>query len=315
MYGGNYDFYLQEKEKQLNALNNRLIEKEKELRKIKKVERETMEKQQKHDIRGEKQNRKKGIPRIMMGNLKSQAQRTSAKLKEIHRDKIQIVNKDLIQLKNSIPDFNNLKLNINNADLHKGKILVDAEGINFGYTSHFLWKYKLNFQIISGYKYLIKGDNGSGKTTLIRLILGDLIPTIGFIKKNEFTYLYVDQNYSNIKNHLSVYEQILFYNSGNLLECELKTILNWFLFPKETWDKKNKYLSGGEKMRLLLCCLQISNNMPDIIILDEPTNNLDIQSLEILQNAISSYEGTLLVISHDESFIKEIKISTLLELI
>ena len=67
-------------------------------------------------------------------------------------------------------------------------------------------------------------------------------------------------------------------------------------------------LSGGEKMRLMLCCLTISNQAPDIIVLDEPTNNLDIQNIEILTAAINEYEGTLLVVSHDEYFEKQINV-------
>lgn len=67
-------------------------------------------------------------------------------------------------------------------------------------------------------------------------------------------------------------------------------------------------LSGGEKMRLMLCCLTISNESPDIIILDEPTNNLDIQNVEILTAAINEYQGTLIVVSHDESFLEKINI-------
>jgi ATPase subunit of ABC transporter with duplicated ATPase domains len=67
-------------------------------------------------------------------------------------------------------------------------------------------------------------------------------------------------------------------------------------------------LSGGERMRLMLCCLSIGNQSPDMIILDEPTNNLDIQNIEILTNAINDYQGTLLVISHDETFLEQINI-------
>jgi ATPase subunit of ABC transporter with duplicated ATPase domains len=89
-------------------------------------------------------------------------------------------------------------------------------------------------------------------------------------------------------------------------ESEVKTLLARFLFGKETWDKKCGVLSGGERLRLLLCGLSISSKAPDMIILDEPTNNLDLQNVEILTASIKDYKGTLLVISHDELFLKEI---------
>jgi ATPase subunit of ABC transporter with duplicated ATPase domains len=79
------------------------------------------------------------------------------------------------------------------------------------------------------------------------------------------------------------------------------------------WDKPCSALSGGEKMRLLLCCLTISNQSPDIIVLDEPTNNLDMQNIEILTTAINGYEGTLIVVSHDEHFLEQINVQRVME--
>ncbi|HPI21087.1 MAG TPA: ATP-binding cassette domain-containing protein, partial [Candidatus Kapabacteria bacterium] len=86
-----------------------------------------------------------------------------------------------------------------------------------------------------------------------------------------------------------------------------------FLFNSEFWDKSCGNLSGGEKMRLLLCCLMISNKAPDLFILDEPTNNLDIQNTEILTSAINEYHGTLIVVSHDKYFLEEIRVEREIE--
>lgn len=80
-------------------------------------------------------------------------------------------------------------------------------------------------------------------------------------------------------------------------------------FPAETWDKACDTLSGGERMRLNLCCLMIENHVPDLFILDEPTNNLDLQSLGILTDTIRSYRGTVLLISHDSRFAEEVGIT------
>src|SRR5690606_27745238 len=120
-----------------------------------------------------------------------------------------------------------------------------------------------------------KGLNGSGKTTLIKLILGKLQIHSGIMVKAELNSIYIDQDYSIIDNKLSVYDQAQAYNSGELQEHDIKIRLNRFLFSKEDWDKSTKSLSGGERMRLILCLLTISNQAPDMIILDEPTNNLD----------------------------------------
>ncbi|GGH35189.1 hypothetical protein GCM10007423_26630 [Dyadobacter endophyticus] len=199
-----------------------------------------------------------------------------------------------------------MKVDFDNSLLHKGKILVTASRANFAYSDQQLWRETLDFQITSGERIAIKGANGSGKTTLIRMILGDLQPSAGSIERADFKSIYIDQDYSLIDNSSTVYSQAWKYNSGGLPEHDIKTRLNRFLFTREYWDKPCINLSGGEKMRLALCSLAIATQAPDMIILDEPTNNLDIQNIGILTAAINEYRGTLLVISHDLHFLQEI---------
>src|SRR5690606_22120578 len=139
-------------------------------------------------------------------------------------------------------------------------------------------------------------------------------PQTGTIYRTDNNAVYIDQDYSLLDDKLSVYEQTQHFNISALQEHELKTRLNRFLFTKDDWDKPCITLSGGERMRLLLCCLIINSKSPDIIILDEPTNNLDIQNVEILTTAINEYQGTLIVVSHDETFMEQISIERTIEL-
>ena len=194
------------------------------------------------------------------------------------------------------------------------KILCKAENINYNYNHQPLWKDNLTFHITSGQRLVLKGLNGSGKTTLLKIILGKLEPQTGTVYRADNKVVYIDQDYSLIDNHLSVYEQAQQFNVSALQEYEIKTRLNRFLFTKDDWDKSCSALSGGEKMRLILCCLTIHNQSPDIIMLDEPTNNLDIQNIEILTAAINEYQGTLIVVSHDETFLEQIKIEQTIQL-
>ena len=117
--------------------------------------------------------------------------------------------------------------------------------------------------------------------------------------------MYIDQDYSLIRETLTVYEQAQKYNMTAFQEHEIKIRLHHFLFGREDWDKKCGALSGGEKMRLMLCCLTIGTQAPDLIVLDEPTNNLDLQNVQMLTSAINEYTGTLLVVTHDEVFLEE----------
>lgn len=309
-YGGNYDFYKEQKEIQLNAVQASLDEKEKELRQARKTAREAAEREQKEDVRGKKRNEKKGVPRIMMGGLKDKAEKSTAKLKDIHSDKMNSLKEGIKEIQNSLPDNRFMKLDFNSSSLHTGKILVTAKDVIFHYEDKKLWEQPLTFRIRSGDRLSVKGKNGSGKTTLLKLITGELEPREGELERAGFKYVYIDQEYSIIKNPLTLVEQVELYNSLKLQDHEIKTLLNRFLFPHTVWDKKCESLSGGEKMRLVLCCLLAGNKAPDMILLDEPTNNLDIQSANILTSVIKEYKGTVIAISHDLHFIKEIGVDT-----
>lgn len=315
VYGGNYDFYEVQKKIEANALNQHIQGKEKALKKAKEKERETLERKQKSDNRGKGKQEKSGVARIMMNTLRNNAENSTAKLKGVHVEKIGNIKQELQNLRSSLSETDQMKLDFDNSKLHKGKKSFTAENINFAYDNErYIWNENLNFQIVSGERIAIKGTNGSGKTTLIKVILGDLTPQIGSVFIAENKTVYIDQDYSLINNNLKIYEQVQEFNISTMQEHEVKMRLNRFLFTKEDWDKPCSSLSGGERMRLMLCCLNVSNQSPDIIVLDEPTNNLDIQNIEILTNAIIEYQGTLLVISHDETFLEKININREIEL-
>lgn len=307
MYGGNYDFYAEQKAIEQEALSLDVKAKEKALRKAKEVERESMERQQKLDARGKKKQEKAGLPTIVQNAFRNSAERSTARMKGIHAEKVGGIAQELSHLRSELPALDKMKVDFDNSSLHKGKILVKAEQVNFTYGDQPLWPDNLDFQITSGERIAIKGANGSGKTTLIRMILGELQPLSGTIDRADFKSVYIDQDYSLINNALTVYEQAQQFNSGALQEHDIKIRLNRFLFTREYWDKPCASLSGGEKMRLMLCSLAVATQAPDLIILDEPTNNLDIQNVGILTAAINEYRGTLLVVSHDAHFLREIE--------
>lgn len=306
-YGGNYDFYKEQKEVHRNALQQQLEEKEKALRLARKTAREMEERKARQNTRGEKASIKKGIPRILLGGLKNHAENSSSKLSNVHAEKTDKIQQEITNLKGSLPQTNKLKTDFNASALHIGKILVTAQNINFHYpdSNTNLWTVPLSFQLRSGNRFCIKGDNGSGKTTLLKLITGELTPTGGTIERADFTYIYLDQEYSLIQNEYTLSEQAEAFNLRHLPEHETKTILNRYLFPQDVWNKPCSKLSGGEKMRLAFCCLMIADNTPDLFILDEPTNNLDIESIEIITATIRNYQGTVLAVSHDRDFLKE----------
>ncbi len=314
VYGGNYDFYAERKQIEINALSEDIQSKEKALRKAKEKERETLERQQKSDARGKKKQEKAGVARIMMNTLKNNAENSTSKIKSVHAEKIGGISQSLQDLRSTLRNIDKMKFGFDNSILHKGKILVRTSDINFKYNHDPLWKENLNIEITSGERVVLKGLNGSGKTTLIKLLLGELHPQTGEIYRADSNAFYIDQDYSLIDNQLNVYEQAQKFNTSALQEHEVKIRLSRFLFTGTEWNKPCGNLSGGEKMRLMLCCLTINHQSPDMIILDEPTNNLDIQNIEILTAAINEYRESLIVVSHDEYFLEQINIERIIYL-
>ena len=318
-YSGNYDFYKKQKTLQQNALTQQLEEKQKALRLARKVAREVEERKAKQNVRGEKNSIKKGIPRIMMGALKNNAENSSSR-RSIHAEKAEKLQTEMAGIKSLLSQTDKLKTDFNTSHLHTGKILITARNVNFHYPDHTaspvetphtetaaksLWASPLTFQLRSGDRLSLKGKNGSGKTTLLKLIMGELHPTDGVMERAGFTSVYLDQEYSLVRNERSVLQQAEAFNHRHLPEHEVKTILNRYLFPRDVWNKPCGKLSGGEKMRLSFCCLMIADNTPDMFILDEPTNNLDIESIEIITATIRDYAGTVIAISHDREFLKD----------
>ena len=314
VYGGNYDFYAAQKQLESNALDADLGNKEKALRKAKEVERETAERRQKLDARGRKKQEKAGLPAILMNTFKNNAEKSTSRLKGVLAEKAGEISQELNDLRKALPDPGKMKFDFGSTALHKGKILFSAKGINHRYAQGMLWRQGLDLQIASGERMALKGLNGSGKTTLVKIILGGIEPAAGIAKRADNKIIYIDQDYSIINNLLNVYEQAQAFNLSALQEHEVKKRLSRFLFTKYHWDKPCGALSGGEKMRLALCCLNISSRAPDIIILDEPTNNLDIQNVEILSAAVNAYEGTLIVISHDQHFLEQLNLERTIDL-
>lgn len=163
-------------------------------------------------------------------------------------------------------------------------------------------------RILQKDKIAIVGRNGSGKSTLLKLILGKLKPDRGSIKRGDITIGYFDQHREMLNDEHTLIETFC-PNAGDRVIVEGKNMhvygyLKNFLFPKEYLDKKIGQLSGGEKNRVALALLFTRHY--DCLILDEPTNDLDIQTINILEEKLLSFQGAILFVSHDRYFVDKI---------
>lgn len=193
-----------------------------------------------------------------------------------------------------------------------GRLVVEAENIIFGYGNHSIIE-NFSFTLQRGDKVGIVGPNGSGKTTLLNLLIGNLKPQSGVLQfGTNLEIAYFDQTRSQLDETKTVYENVAQGRdmvSINGLNRSVYGYLEDFLFPKERVHAPIGVLSGGERNRLLLA--RLFTLPSNLLVMDEPTNDLDLETLEILENILLDYQGTLLLVSHDRAFLNNLVTSTL----
>ena len=193
-----------------------------------------------------------------------------------------------------------------------GKLVADLRHVHFNYNEHTIIN-DFSTRIMRGDRIGIIGPNGSGKSTLLKIILGELTPESGeVIMGTRLQLAYFDQHRRDLDVEKTVRENISPGRDHVELRGQSRHVISYlrdFLFPPERIDAPVKILSGGERNRLLLA--KIFLQPANMLILDEPTNDLDVDTLELLEELLSDYDGTLLLVSHDRSFLDNVVTSTL----
>ena len=205
---------------------------------------------------------------------------------------------DLIEKPEELKNNMTIKLE---PDIVSGNDVLSVENLEKSYNT-LLFK-NISFEIKRGEHVAIIGDNGTGKTTILKIINGLVDADSGMIKLGTNVHIgYYDQEQHNLTDENTLFEEIA--NSyPNMTNTKIRNTLAAFMFTGEDVFKRVSDLSGGEKGRLSLAKLMLSE--ANLIILDEPTNHLDMASKEILENAINNYTGTVLYVSHDRYFINQ----------
>jgi ATP-binding cassette subfamily F protein uup len=193
-----------------------------------------------------------------------------------------------------------------------GRLVVETEGATFGYGGRTIID-NLTTTIVRGDRVGIIGPNGSGKTTLLRLLLGELLPVKGEVRLgSRREVLYFDQLREQLDLDKSVQENVGEGNDTLTINGKPRHIIGYlqdFLFTPERARSPVRILSGGERNRLLLAKLFAKPS--NVLVMDEPTNDLDAETLDLLEELLMEYSGTLLLVSHDREFLNNVVTSTL----
>jgi ATP-binding cassette subfamily F protein uup len=205
------------------------------------------------------------------------------------------------------------KVNLQIQEARKsGKLVIEAEDVSFGYSDQLIIR-DFSFILQRGDKLGIVGPNGSGKTTLVNLLIGNLKPLKGLIQfGTNLEWVYFDQLRSQLDENQTLYENVAQGRDTIAINGQNRNVYGYledFLFTKERVHAPIHVLSGGERNRLLLARLF---TMPaNLLILDEPTNDLDLETLELLENLLLDFKGTFILVSHDRAFLNNLVTSTL----
>lgn len=185
-----------------------------------------------------------------------------------------------------------------------GKLVVRVENVSFCYEGSEIIK-DFSVEISRGDRVGIVGENGCGKTTLLKILLGELSPDKGSVRLGtNLQIAYFDQMRTRLREDKSLIENIGDGQEYVVLNGEKRHVLSYlqdFLFTAERARGPISALSGGEKNRLLLACL--FSHPSNVLVLDEPTNDLDMETLDLLANLLAEYKGTVITVSHDRAFL------------
>lgn len=202
-------------------------------------------------------------------------------------------------------------LQLNRADL-SGKQVVELKNVTFGWPGRTIIE-EFSGVIMRGDKVGIIGENGCGKSTLIGLLLGKQAPTSGTITMGtNLDIAYFDQHRAQLDENKPVVESVIEESDYVEINGQRKHIMGYladFLFSPERARQKVKSLSGGERNRLLLA--RVFAKPSNLLILDEPTNDLDVETLELLEELLMNYQGTVLIVSHDRAFLNNVCTSSI----
>ncbi|MEW2633675.1 ATP-binding cassette domain-containing protein [Streptomyces sp. NPDC048389] len=302
-YGGNYSAYEQALAVEQEAAERTVRAAEADVQRQKRELAQAHVKLARRKRYGQKMYDTKREPRIVMNSRKRAAQESAGKYRIMHTEKLAEAKERLDEAVEAVRDDDEIRIELPGTRVHPGRGVLLLRDLRLRYGA----QVKGEFEVRGPERIALVGRNGAGKTTLLRTIAGELEPVAGEAVA-EVPLRFLPQRLDLLDDGLSVVENVARF-APDATNNRIRARLARFLFRGALADQPAGTLSGGERFRAALAALLLAEPAPRLLMLDEPTNNLDMASVRSLTAALESYEGALIVAGHDPVFLDSIGIT------
>lgn len=305
-YGGNYDFFVEQKKNQVTSIEKQLKTISKQQMHLEQQTQRNKEKADKRNSQGNKVRARGGQPKILLNGKRSSAESSAQHRSKNENHRQIMLTKHRQQLLEKHEVLKTQKLHITGSKQSAKTLLRIIEGeLPFGNSI------SINITVTNSSKLHLIGDNGSGKSTLLKVLKRELALRSGELRANGPVF-YLDQHFSMLQNELNLLDNLTQMSAG-IQETDARTLLSGIGFKRDSVYRKAKTLSGGEKMKLALLIVSHHPEQP-LLLLDEPDNHLDLDSKQLLSTTLNQYLGAFILVTHDAEFASDAGVSEVLEL-
>ncbi|MFF3782187.1 ABC-F family ATP-binding cassette domain-containing protein [Streptomyces sp. NPDC001933] len=302
-YGGGWSAYEEAVAAEQEAAGRMLRAAEADVRRQKRELQETQVKLARRQKNGRKAEAEGGLPKILAGRRKRSAQESAGRLRGVHEERLGEARERREEAADAIRDDAEIRVSLPHTAVPTGRTVLSLNGLRprFGRLR------EGTLQVNGPERIALVGRNGAGKTTLLRTLTGELAPLSGDAK----TFVparFLPQRLDVLDDGLSVAANVARMAPG-VTDNHIRAQLARFLFQGKRAEQPAGTLSGGERFRAALAATMLAAPAPQLLMMDEPTNNLDIASVRQLTGALDSYEGALLIASHDLAFLESVGVT------
>ncbi|MCP2183242.1 ABC-F family ATP-binding cassette domain-containing protein [Prauserella alba] len=342
-FGGGYTAYEEAVDAEQQTAQQRIRTAKQQVKREKREMQQARERADRRASTGSRKAAEAGLPKIVAGELKRKAQVSAAKTDDVHGARLTQARARLDDAQRSLRDDDTIVVDLPQTSLPAGRTVFDGEGIRVrelfdpdpvagpdrvveaepaveaepgggaAEAAGVVVEPGLDLSIRGPERIVLTGPNGSGKSTLLRVISGDLAPDGGRVRRLDGRVAQLTQRLDVLDADRSVAENLEVF-APSMPPVDRMNLLARFLFRGDGARRPVRSLSGGELLRATLVCTLFAEPAPQLLLLDEPTNNLDLVSVGQLESALRSYEGALVVVSHDERFLSAVRPTRRLDL-